>query len=92
MTIDEAAHGRGGCYRAAGCQTPTRARASDDFPEPLGPIIAKPCPLLSSNEMSLTTSLSPPGGSTETFATDKTDFGCGSRMGSCSAGNNSSNW
>ena len=71
----------------AGCQTPTRARASDDFPEPLGPIIPNPCPLLSSNEMSLMTGFSPPGGKTVMFATDKLDFGGGSRMGSCSAGN-----
>src|SRR5262245_20140914 len=50
-----------------GCQTPTRRRTSEDFPEPLGPITPRPCPASSSNATSWTTIFATPGGATRAF-------------------------
>ena len=52
-----------------GCQTPTSMRASDDLPEPLGPMMPSPLPRSSVRLTSCTTTFWVPGATTAAFST-----------------------
>src|ERR1700741_5246845 len=61
----------------AGGQTPTNARDSDDLPEALAPMRAKPIPAVSENDTFETMICSDPGAVTERSLTDSSCLGRG---------------
>ena len=70
----------------AGRHAPTSMRASDDFPDALGPMMPRPLPALSAKATSCTTGLRLPGGTALAASTDRLARGRGNASGALRAG------
>src|SRR5580704_7704742 len=70
----------------AGVQTPTSRRASDDFPDAVGPITPSALPAVSEKFTSWHTSFCSPGGATAAFCTTSVFAGGCSAIGAPCAG------
>ena len=72
---------RGGPCRASASRRRRAARASEDLPEALGPMMPSPLPALSEKATSCTTKRWTPGGVALTPSTEKVALGRGSAIG-----------
>ncbi len=75
----------------AGAQTPTSMRASEDFPDAVGPITPSALPAVNVKLMSWETILGWPGGATAAFCTTSVRDGGLSGIGAASGGRCPSN-
>src|ERR1700758_3073676 len=74
-----------------GAQYPTNIRASDDFPEALGPMTPRPFPLCNFRDKLSMTGFCAPGGTTVAFSTARTSLGGCNGTGSMSGGSVANN-
>src|SRR5690242_16545690 len=72
--------------------TPTSARASDDLPEPLGPMMPSAVPAEMAKLASATAGEDAPGGETLAFSTERLVEGLGKESCRDCVGNSSSTW